>query len=87
MDKKQSSFADVDHSLGEILRGLLRHIVSDAARDQAVLILARELGAIRRARRVGRAVGVAFHCDRGDGDGRKCRQPLFQVVIFPLAVG
>ena len=77
----------VDDSLGKGLRSLLRQVVADAAGDEAVLILARELIAIRRAGRVDCTVGVAFHGDRGHGDGRKCGQPLFQVVIFPLAVG
>ena len=83
----RSKAADVDHSLGESLRSFLRQIVADAAGDEAVLIFARELIAIRRAGRVDCTVGVAFHGDRGHGDGRKCGQPLFQVVIFPLAVG
>ena len=31
-------------------------------------------------------VGVAFHGDGRHGDGRKRRQPLFEVVILPLTI-
>src|SRR5471032_2235210 len=76
----------VDDSLGKGLRSLLRQVVADAAADEAVLILARELIAIRRAGRVNCAVGIAFHGDSRHGDGPKRGQPLFQIVVLPLAV-
>src|SRR5580658_6603490 len=49
---RRGQFVDVDHSLGKGLRSLLRQVVADATGDEAVLILARELIAIRRAGRV-----------------------------------
>src|SRR5215469_15234013 len=48
---------DIDHSLSKRLRGLLRYVVADPAGDEAVLILARELIAIRCAVRMGCTVG------------------------------
>jgi hypothetical protein len=60
--------------------------VTDATRDESVLIVARELSAIRCARRVNCAVGVAFHGDSRHGDDRMRGQPLFQIIVFSLAV-
>src|SRR5580693_9367500 len=85
--RRLSQAFNIDDGLREGLRSFLRQVVADAAGDKAVLILARELSAIRRAGRVDCTVGVAFHGDRGHSDGRKCGQPFFQVVIFPLTVG
>ena len=61
--------------------------MADTACNEPVIIFAREPFAIRRAGRVDCTVGVTFHGDRGHGDGRKCGQSLFQIVIFCLAFG
>src|ERR1700679_834883 len=82
-----SKAVNVNDRLRESLRSFLRHIVPDAAIDEAVFIFAREPGAIRRLGRMRRTVGVAFHGNRGHSDGRKRGQPLFQFIILPLAVG
>src|ERR1700686_2712017 len=77
---------DIDHRLRECLRCFLRQIVSDAALDQAVLILTREFFRVRRGLRMWRAVRVTFEGDRRDADGRKLRKASFEVVVFPLAI-
>src|ERR1700693_4150445 len=81
-----SKMVDIDYRLRECLRRLLRQIVSDAALDQAVLILAREFFRVRRGLRMRRAVRVTFERDGGDADGRKLSEACFEVVVFPLAV-
>src|SRR3984957_18012324 len=83
-DQCRSKVGDINDCLGEGLRSFLRHIVSDATSDEAVLIFAGEPGAIRRLGWMRRTVGVAFHGNCGHGDRRKCGQALFEVVIFPL---
>src|SRR2546425_3114494 len=77
---------DIDHRLRECLRRFLRQIVSDAALDQAVLILAREFFRVRRGLRMWRTVRVTFEGDRRDADGRKLSEPCFEVVVFALAL-
>src|SRR4029077_8202674 len=77
---------DVDDRLGECLRRFLWQVVSDAALDQPVLILAGEFLRIRRGLRMGCAVRIAFEGDRGDSDDRKRGKPRFELVVFPLAV-
>jgi hypothetical protein len=61
--ERRSDFGDVDDRLGKGLWGFLRQVVPHAARDEPVLIFAREFAAISRGFRMGRAVGVAFHSD------------------------
>ena len=61
--ERRSDFGDVDDRLGKGLRGFLRQVVPNAARDEPVLISTGELAAISRGFRMGRAVGVAFHSD------------------------
>jgi hypothetical protein len=85
--ERRSDFGDVDDRLGKGLWGFLRQVVPNAARDEPVLISTRELAAISRGFRMGRAVGVAFHSDRGNGDDGPLGEFLFQIVVFPLAVG
>src|SRR6267154_3874099 len=53
-----------DDCLGEGLRGFLRKIVADAARDEAVLVFAREFLGIGGGIGVWCTVGIAF---KGDG--------------------
>src|SRR5947209_5765602 len=77
----QSETGDVDHRLGEGLRRLLRQVVADSFRDQAMLVLAREALGIGRRLRMGRAVGVALHGDRRHDDRGKGREFLLQSVV------
>src|SRR5690348_13346693 len=78
---------DVDDGLGEVLRGFLRQVVPDAARDGPVLVLARELVPVGGGLGVGCAVGVPFEGDRRDGDDRAGGEPPFEIVVAFLAVG
>src|SRR5580698_1590283 len=80
-------FLGGDDRFGEGLRSLLRQIVADAALDEAVLISPGEFAAIGCGVGMGRAVGVAFHGDRGHCDDGPLGEFLFQIVVFPLAVG
>jgi hypothetical protein len=50
-------------------------------------VLRGKLIAIGCAVRVDCSVGLAFHGDGGHGDDRNRGQPLFEIVVFPLAVG
>ena len=79
--------ASVDDRFGERLRGLLRQIVANPARNEPVLVSPREFAAIGCGVGMGRAVGVAFHGDRGYCDDGPLGEFLFQIVVFPLAVG
>jgi hypothetical protein len=81
-----SQTINVDDSFGEGLRSFLRQVVADAASDETLFMLARELIAICCAVEVNCTVGVAFHGDSRHADGRKHGQSLFQIVVFPLAV-
>ena len=85
--ERRSDLGDVDDRLGKGLRGLLRQVVPHAASDEPVLIFTREFAAISRGFRMMRAVGVAFHSDRGYCDDGPLGEFLFQIVVFPLAVG
>jgi hypothetical protein len=60
------------------LRCLLREVVTDAAGDRPMLVLAGELTAIRGGRSVRRAVRVALHRDRRNGDRRGAGEPLLR---------
>lgn len=73
----------VDDRLGKGSRCLLGKIVTDAARDQAVLIFSDELACIGLRIGMRRAVGIAFHSDRGDGQFRS-RRELCLVFVEPL---
>jgi len=85
--ERRSDFGDVDDRLSKGLWGFLRQVVPHAAGDEPVLIFSREFAAISRGFRMGRAVGVAFHSDRGYCDDGPLGEFLFQIVVFPLAVG
>src|SRR5262249_36298006 len=63
-----------------------RQIVSDAAFDSPVLVLAGELVGVRARLRVRRAVGITFERDRRYCDRWVFREPSFQIVIFRLAL-
>src|SRR3984893_9741048 len=80
-----SCVADVDDGLSEGPRGFLRQIVTNAAFDQPVLVLAGEFVAIRRRHRMRRTVGVAFKGDRGHGDDRSRAQLRFQIIVSLIA--
>src|ERR1700761_3497315 len=82
-----SALRNVDHGLGERLRGLLRQIVPDPAGDGAMLILAGELAGVSGRRRMRRAVGIAFHGDRRYGDDRRGSKLLLERVEFRIAFG
>jgi hypothetical protein len=76
---------DVDDGLSEGLRGFLGQIVTNAAFDQPVLVLAEEFVAIRRRHRMRRTVGIAFKGDRGHGDDRSRAQLRFQIIVSLIA--
>jgi hypothetical protein len=84
---RRSIPVDVHDRLGEGLRGFLRQIVPDTARDDAVRIGARECLGIRTGVRVRRPVGIPFQRDGGHGDDRPLGQALFQGVVWRLACG
>ena len=79
--------ASVDDRFGERLRGLLRQIVANPARNEPVLVSPREFAAIGCGVGMGRAVGVAFHGNCRYCDDGPLSEFLFQIVVFPLAVG
>ena len=81
-----SESVDVDDGFGEGLRRFLRQIVSDAACDEPMLVFAGEFRAVGGHLRMRRAIGIAFHGDRGHGDDRTLGEPLFQRVPFALTV-
>src|SRR5207248_9023075 len=78
---------DVDDGLGERLRGFLRQVVPDAARDGAVFVFARELCLVGGGLGVRCAVGVTFEGDRRNGDDRARGELAFEIVILFFAVG
>jgi hypothetical protein len=80
-----SSLGDVDDRFSKSLRGFLREVVPNAARDVPVLIPAGEFVGIGAGVQVRCAVGIAFHGDGRHGDDREFGKPLFQVVVFRLA--
>src|SRR5580704_15312922 len=65
----RSIAAGVDDGFGKGLRSLLRKVVSDAALDDPVLVLAGEFAGVGGSVRVRRAVGVSLQGDGGDGHG------------------
>jgi len=80
-----ASFGDVDNSFSKGLRGFLRQIVPDAARDSAVRVLAREFRLVSTRVRVGRTVRVTFESDSGHRYDRTLCEPLLELVVFSLA--
>jgi len=77
-DVDEKSTVDIDDSVGKGLRRFLRHIVADAARDDAVRIFP----GIGTGVRVWCAIGIAFQSNSQYGDVRTYSKPLFLVVIF-----
>src|SRR5258708_25337226 len=75
-----------DDCLGEGLRGFVRKIVADAARDEAVLVFAREFLGIGGRIRVWCPIGITFKGDGGYGNDRKVGKPLVQICISRLAL-
>src|SRR6266566_1273902 len=85
-DVDEKSRVDIDDSLGEGLRCFLRQIVPDTARDDPMLIFAREFAGIDTGVRVWCPISIAFQRHGGHGDGRSLGESLFQLVIFRLAI-
>ena len=83
--RRRSETVDVDDRLGESLRGFLRQVVTDAAADDPVRILARKLLAVGVGVRVWRTIGITFKRDGGYGDDRAFGKPTFQVIVFCFA--
>ena len=84
----RSGAGDVEDGLGEGLGRLLRQVVADAAGDGPVLVPAGRTSWRRpTAPDAARAVGIALHRDRRDGDDRRRGQPLLQSVVTRLALG
>src|SRR5262249_50363537 len=78
---------DVDARLRKGLRRFLREIVSNAARDLPVLVLARELVGICARIQMGRTIGITFHRDGGHGDHGSRGQPPHDISVLGLALG
>src|ERR671921_1915926 len=76
---------DSHDSFGKGLRGFLRQIVPNTARDDPVPIFAREFLGIGPGVRVGCSIGITFKGNGGHGDDRTFGKPLFQIVIFRFA--
>src|ERR1700737_2072735 len=76
---------DFDDSFGKGLRRFLGQVVSDAAFDESVRVLAREFLGIEIGVRVWRTIGIAFEGKCGHGDDRALGKPLFQAIVFRLA--
>src|SRR5215207_4048393 len=76
---------DFDDSFGKGLRGFLRQIVPNTARDDPVPIFAREFLGIGPGVRVGCTIGIAFEGNGGHTNERAFGKPLFQIVIFRFA--
>jgi hypothetical protein len=83
---RRSTYGNVHDSLGKGLRRFLWEVVPDASRDLPVLVFPREFLCVRRGIRVRRTVGVAFHRNGRDGDDRALREPVFQIIVFRLAL-
>ena len=77
---------DVDHRLGEGLRSLLRQIVTDAPRDDAVRVFTGEFLGVGFTVRVRCTIGVTFKGDRGHGDDRTFGKPSLQIVVLRVAL-
>ena len=83
----ESKAVDFDDSFGEGLWGFLRQVVPDAAGDNPEFIFAREFFAIAGVVvRVWCAVGITFKGDRRYGDDWTCKELLFVLVVFWLAL-
>ena len=76
----RSALRNFDDRCRKGLRGFLRQVVTDAAIQQPVRVLAGELLSIQTGIRVWRTVGVAFKRDGGHGDRRTRRKLLFRIV-------
>ena len=76
-----------DDSFGEGLRSFLRQIVSDAAVDRPVLVLAGEFPDVGARIRMWRAVGITLKRDGWHGDDGKLGKLLFEIVMLRLAFG
>jgi hypothetical protein len=61
----RSKLVDINHRLSKGLWSVLRQIVTNAAIDDPMLILARELLGIRTGVQVGCAIGIAFQRNSG----------------------
>jgi len=59
--------------------------VTDAALDQAMLVFARELLGVGLGRRVGGAIGIAFHADGGHADAGQRGELSLDLGVLPLA--
>src|ERR1700681_3232796 len=81
----RSITVNVDYSLGEGLRGFLRQIVTDAALDDPVRVVAREFLGIGTGVRMWCTIGITFKGNGRHGDDRAFGKPLFKIVIFRLA--
>ena len=77
---------DIDDGLGEGLGCFLRQVVPDAARNDTMLVAAREFRRVDAGVRVRRAIGVAFERDGGHGNHRSGGESLFQIVILRFTV-
>ena len=67
---RRSIIVDLDDGLGKLLRGFLREVVPNAARDDPVLIFAREFPGIGTGLRVRGTIGIAFEGNGGHTDER-----------------
>src|SRR6202050_3874171 len=81
-----STFSYFDNCFGKGLWSLLRQIVPDAAADEPVRIFSGEFLGIRTDVRMRRTVGVTFKSNGGHRNVRSFSKPLFQGVVFPLAL-
>src|SRR5580704_9538965 len=77
---------NVDHSFGKSLWGFLRQVVPDATFEGPVLVFACKLARIGSGLRVWRPIGITLKGDSRHGDDRPCGEPLFEIVIFRLAL-
>jgi hypothetical protein len=82
----RSITVDIHDSLNEGLRSLLRKIMTDAACDESIRVLARKFLRIGRSVRMRRAIGITFKGDCGHADGRSFGETLFQFVILRRAL-
>ena len=83
--QRRSIAVNLEDRFGKGLRGFLRQIVPDAARDDPMRIFARELLGIRTGVRVRRPIGIPFQGNGGHSNDRSFGQPLFEIVILRLA--
>src|SRR5262245_53429436 len=79
---RPSACGDVHNSLGEGLRRFLRQVVSYAARNGPMLVLARKLLGVRTRIRAWCAIGIALKSDGGHRDDREFGEPLLQGVVL-----